>query len=64
MGYDSIAYPTDEMHLPQWFKDLPFDDDAMETAVLDKKVTNVIGEMKFDLTRIHETEAMQTFFEF
>jgi DNA polymerase elongation subunit (family B) len=64
MGYDSIAYPTDEMHLPQWFKDLPFDDDAMETAVLDKKVTNVIGEMKFDLSRIHETEAMQTFFEF
>ena len=46
------------------FTKLPFDDDAMETAVLDKKVTNVIGEMKFDLSRIHETEAMQTFFEF
>jgi len=64
MGYDSIAYPTDEMHLPDWFKELPFDEEAMEMAVLDKKVTNVIGAMGFDLTRIHESETMQQFFEF
>ena len=64
MGYDSIAYPTDELQLPDWFKELPFDDEAMETAVLDKKVTNVIGQMGFDLDRIHESETMQQFFEF
>jgi DNA polymerase elongation subunit (family B) len=64
MGYDSIAYPTDELQLPQWFKELPFDEEAMEMAVLDKKVTNVIGAMGFDLTRIHESETMQQFFEF
>ena len=64
MGYDSIAYPTDELQLPDWFKELPFDDEAMETAVLDKKVTNVIGQMGFDLSKIHETETLQTFFEF
>jgi len=64
MGYDSIAYPTDELQLPQWFKDLPFDEEGMETAVLDKKITNVIGQMGFDLDKIHETEAMAAFFEF
>ena len=64
MGYDSIAYPTDELQLPDWFKELPFDDDAMEMAVLDKKVTNVIGQMGFELDRIHENETMQQFFEF
>jgi hypothetical protein len=52
------------LQLPDWFKELPFDDDMMETAVLDKKVTNVIGQMGFDLDRIHESETMQQFFEF
>jgi hypothetical protein len=64
MGYDSIAYPTDEMQLPDWFKDLPFDEEAMEHAVLDKKVSNVIGQMGFDLDKIHESETLQQFFEF
>jgi len=64
MGYDSIAYPTDEMQLPDWFKDLPFDEEAMENAVLDKKVSNVIGQMGFDLDKINESETLQQFFEF
>jgi len=64
MGYDSIAYPTDELQLPTWFKELPFDEEAMEVAVLDKKINNVIGQMGFDLERINESETMATFFEF
>ena len=64
MGYTSVAYPTDELNLPKWFKELPFDEDAMEEAVLDKKVTNVIGAMGFDLSRIHDSETLQQFFEF
>jgi len=64
MGYTSVAYPTDELKLPQWFKDLPFDEDAMEEAVLDKKIENVIGQMGFDLKRINESETLQAFFEF
>ena len=64
MGYTSVAYPTDELQLPQWFKDLPFDEDAMEEAVLDKKITNVIGQMGFDLKRMNESETLQNFFEF
>ena len=64
MGYSSIAYPTDEMHIPEWFKDLPFDTEAMEQAVLDKKISNVLGAMNWDLKRINESEALQAFFEF
>jgi len=64
MGYTSVAYPVDELNLPQWFKDLPFDEEAMEEAVLDRKIENVIGQMGFDLKRINESETLQNFFEF
>jgi DNA polymerase elongation subunit (family B) len=64
MGYTSIAYPTDELHLPQWFKELPFDDDAMEEAVLDKKIENVLGAMNWDLGRSRESAALEEFFSF
>ena len=64
MGYTSVAYPTDELNLPQWFKDLPFDEQAMEETVLDKKVANVIGPMNFDLSRTTQSETLSTFFEF
>ena len=64
MGYTSVAYPTDELNLPQWFKDLPFDEEAMEETVLDKKVANVIGPMGFDLSRTTQSETLSTFFEF
>ena len=64
MGYSNVAYPTDELQLPQWFKELPFDEDLMETSVLDKKIKNVIGAMGWDLTRINDSEALDEFFEF
>ncbi len=64
MGYTSVAYPTDELNLPQWFKDLPFDEEAMEETVLDKKVANVIGPMGFDLSKTTQSETLSTFFEF
>jgi DNA polymerase elongation subunit (family B) len=64
MSYASIAYPTDELQLPQWFKDLPFDEEGMEEAVLDKKIGNVLGIMGWDLKRINESETLEAFFEF
>ena len=64
MNYTSISYPTDELNLPQWFKDLPFDEDAMEGAVLDKKMHNVLGVMGWDLSRANNSEVMDAFFEF
>ena len=64
MGYSSIAYPTDELNLPQWFKDLPFDNEGMEEAVLDKKIENVLGQMGWDLAQTKESEVLQEFFDF
>ena len=39
LGWTSIAYPTDELHLPQWFRELPFADAEMEATVVDQKST-------------------------
>ena len=49
MGYTSVGYPTDESHLPQWFKDLPFDDALMEATIVDQKVENLLGVLNWDI---------------
>jgi hypothetical protein len=49
MGYKSVGYPTDISHLPQWFKDLPFDDALMEATIVDQKVENLLGVLKWDI---------------
>lgn len=51
----SIAYPVDQEHLPDWFKELPFDHDAMEEALIDKKIENILGVLKWKLKRPEET---------
>jgi hypothetical protein len=53
MKIDSIAYPMDEPHLPPWFRELPFDNKAMEEVIIDKKISNVISVLgwKLDDTR-------------
>lgn len=50
LNITSIGYPTDENRLPQWFKDLPFDTDAMEDAIITKKIDNLLGVMEWDLS--------------
>jgi DNA polymerase elongation subunit (family B) len=49
LGWTSIAYPTDELHLPKWFRELPFDDSGMEDTVIDGKVDNLLGVLDWDL---------------
>jgi DNA polymerase elongation subunit (family B) len=49
LNWTSIAYPTDELHLPQWFKELPFDDTEMESTVIDGKIDNLLGVLDWDL---------------
>jgi DNA polymerase elongation subunit (family B) len=49
LGFTSIAYPTDELRLPQWFRDLPFDDDAMEQTLVDEKIDNLLDVLNWDL---------------
>ena len=50
MGYTSVAYPIDVMHVPEWFKELPFDNSLMELTIVNKKVENLLGLLKWDLT--------------
>jgi DNA polymerase elongation subunit (family B) len=49
LGYTSVGYPTDETHLPNWFKELPFDDSEMEGTIVDQKVENLLGVLEWDI---------------
>jgi DNA polymerase elongation subunit (family B) len=49
LGITSVARPTDEHNIPQWFKDLPFDDETMELTVIDKKIENLLGVLNWGL---------------
>ena len=49
LGYTSVGYPTDESHIPQWFKDLPFDDSLMEATIVDQKVENLLGVLEWGI---------------
>ena len=49
LGFTSIAYPVDELRLPTWFKELPFDDLLMESTLVDEKIDNLIGVLDWDI---------------
>ncbi len=49
LGFTSVAYPTDELRLPQWFCDLPFDDLEMERTLVDEKIDNLLGVLEWDI---------------
>ena len=57
IGFTSIAYPTDELRLPSWFTELPFDDSAMEATLVDKKIENLLGVLKWDLRENTDTNS-------
>ena len=59
LGYTSVGYPTDEAHIPQWFKDLPFDNDLMETTIVDQKVENLLGVLEWKISE--STDIKSTF---
>jgi DNA polymerase elongation subunit (family B) len=59
LGYTSVSYPIDTQHIPQWFKDLPFDNDLMEATIVDKKIDNLLGALGWDLT--NNTQINSTF---
>ena len=60
VGYTSVAYPTDESHIPTWFKELPFDDDNMESTIVDQKVENLLGVLEW---KISESTDIKTTFD-
>ena len=49
LNITSVAYPTDQTHLPDWFKELPFDASTMEDTIVTQKVENLLGVLGWDL---------------
>ena len=57
LGLTSIARPTDENNIPQWFKDLPFDEGTMASTVVTQKVENLLGVLNWDLAARTDTNS-------
>jgi len=64
MGFTSVAYPVDELRLPEWFKELPFDDATMETTVIDEKLGNLIGVLDWDIKSTRQDNTFNSLFDF
>jgi len=64
LGYTSVAYPTDELRMPQWFKELPFDDAAMAETIIDNKLDNLIGVLNYDLEDTKQNNTFNSLFDF
>jgi len=64
LNYTSVAYPVDELRLPQWFKDLPFDHDGMENSIIDNKLENLISVLGWNFQSTEETNTFNKFFNF
>ena len=64
MGFTSVAYPTDELRIPDWFKELPFDDALMAETIIDNKLDNLIGVLDYDLESTKHDTTIQSFFSF
>lgn len=59
MGFTSVAYPIDEERIPNWFKELPFDNELMEETIVDKKLENLLGVLNWVLAG--QTQTKNTF---
>ena len=64
LGYTSVAYPTDELRIPEWFKELPFDGDAMESTIIDNKLDNLIGVLNYDIASTLQKNTFNNLFDF
>jgi len=64
LGFTSIAYPVDELRLPKWFQELPFDHAEMEATIINNKIENLIGVLEWDLSSTTETNTFNSLFSF
>jgi DNA polymerase elongation subunit (family B) len=64
LGYTSVAYPVDELRLPKWFQELPFDHSEMETTIINNKLDNLIGVLEWDLDSTTQDNTFGKLFSF
>ena len=56
LGYTSVGYPIDS-NIPEWFKKLPFDQDLMESTIVDQKVENLLSVLDWDIPAHTDTRS-------
>jgi hypothetical protein len=64
LGFTSVAYPTDELRLPKWFQELPFDHLEMEATIIDNKLENLIGVLNWDVRSTEQNNTFNNLFDF
>ena len=64
LGYTSIAYPVDELRLPKWFQELPFNHEEMESTIINNKIENLIGVLEWDLESTTQNNTFKSLFDF
>jgi DNA polymerase elongation subunit (family B) len=64
LNITSIAIPTDESRIPDWFKALPFDMAEMEDTILDQKLMNLLDVLNWDMSQSKMSESMANLFDF
>lgn len=64
IGFTSVAYPVDEMHIPKWFQELPFDHAEMEATIINNKLDNLIGVLEWDLESTRDDNTFSKLFSF
>jgi len=64
LGFTSVAYPTDELRLPKWFQELPFDHAEMESTIINNKLDNLIGTLEWDLDSTTQSNTFNNLFSF
>jgi hypothetical protein len=64
LGYTSVAYPVDELRLPKWFQELPFDHSEMESTIINNKLDNLIGVLEWDLESTTQENNFSNLFTF
>jgi DNA polymerase elongation subunit (family B) len=64
MNMVSVAYPTDEIYLPDWFTKLPLDTEHMMATVVDKKIENLFSKLPFWKRIESATKITSTFYDF
>lgn len=64
MGMTSIGIPTDEKRIPEWYKELPFDNDSMEETIVTKKIKNLLEVLDWDLASAETKTTFNDLFDF
>lgn len=63
LGITSIGIPTDEKRIPDWFKDLPFDEVEMENIIVTKKIENLLGVLNWNLDSAKNSTKFDSLFD-